>query len=63
MDIIKELESLRRSHYHCEDGWYNYPAHPDGSLNPEEDTECNCGADEYNAKLDEIIAEVHKLVK
>jgi hypothetical protein len=55
--VLSYLETTRRSHYGCEDSFYNCPKHPE-----EEDYNsdfknavCNCGADEYNAKLDEMI--------
>jgi len=61
MSVISELDKLHVSHYYCDDdGWYNCPAHPDGCLNDEEGTECNCGADERNARLDAVITELKK---
>ena len=78
MDVLKELESLKRPHYECEDGWYSCPKsmaylqlpilirsvytffHEEGCLNKDEGDKCNCGADEANAKIDEIILELSK---
>ena len=53
-DVREFLENTRMSHHYCDDSWYSCPKHPDGCAN-EELTECNCGADEYNKKLDEIL--------
>jgi hypothetical protein len=58
MDVLKEIESLKRQHRYCEDSWYSCPMHPDGCSNPREGNECKCGADKYNAKIDEIITEL-----
>lgn len=58
MNIIAELEKLHISHYYCDDGWYSCPKHPEGCANEDEGTECNCGADKHNARLDTVIAEL-----
>ena len=52
-DILTTIESLRRrGHYYVdEDCWYSCPEHPDYCGY---DTECNCGLDEHNAKVDAI---------
>lgn len=55
MDIIKELEKLRRIHNYCDDCWYSCPKAEDGCCNDEVGDECNCGADQHNAVLDGII--------
>ena len=56
-DLIQQLAGLaRRKHYTCEDSWYNCPQSPDGSANDNAGTECDCGADEHNAKVDAICA-------
>lgn len=60
MNIIAELEKLHVSHYYCDDRWYSCPKHPDGCANEDEGTECNCGADEHNARLDAVIAELKR---
>lgn len=48
------LESLRRhSHFYVdEDCWYSCPAHPDYCG---KGSECNCGLDEHNKKIDALI--------
>lgn len=60
MDILAELEKLRRSHYICdEDCWYSCPL-SGNCCDHEREKKCNCGADKYNAILDGIIAELKK---
>ena len=52
---VRELEALlaesRRSHYYCEDCWYSCPKAPDGCCNDAAGDECDCGADEWNARI------------
>ena len=56
VEIITFLEDSRQPHYYCEDGWYNCPKNPEGSWNDAwKNGKCNCGADEYNKKLDELL--------
>lgn len=55
MNIIEELEKLKRHHNYCEDPWYSCPKNPDGCANEADGDDCNCGADKYNSKIDEII--------
>ena len=52
---LEALEANRRSHYYCEDTWYSCPQHEEGCANEAESDECNCGADEANEKIDEMI--------
>ena len=57
--LILRLATLaRRYHTYCEDSWYSCPKHPDGCANDKAGPECDCGADEINAEIDEILAEV-----
>jgi hypothetical protein len=56
-DLIQQLAGLaKREHYTCEDSWYNCPRSEDGSANDNAGEECDCGADEHNAKVDAICA-------
>ena len=56
-DLIQQLSGLaKRKHYTCEDSWYNCPRSEDASANDNAGTECDCGADEHNAKVDAICA-------
>jgi len=57
-EIIDFLEESRREHYYCEDCFYTCPLHPEEleySSWHDDNKKCNCGADEYNAKLDRIL--------
>jgi hypothetical protein len=64
LDLLKQA---RREHYHCDDSWYccGRCTHPDHSRDDEDfpashesgsgnrvSGVCNCGADEFNAKID-----------
>lgn len=65
-DIVSFLESLKKQHYaNYDDCWYSCPL-----VDPESEGaccndaekakgECNCGADSFNAHLDEKIKELH----
>jgi hypothetical protein len=57
-EILAFLKKSRRAHDYCEDSWYSCPKAEDGSCNDSKGDECDCGADKYNAKLDEMIAKV-----
>ena len=56
IDVFAELETLRRQHYYCDDCWYSCPKAEDGCCDESQGGECNCGADEHNARLDRIVA-------
>lgn len=57
--ILKLGELAHRSHFWVDDdNWYSCPKAPDGCLNDAAGTECNCGADEHNAKVDEILKQL-----
>ncbi len=55
-DEIDRLRALllksKRAHRYCEDPWYSCPKAEDGCADEREGTECNCGADEWNAQID-----------
>lgn len=64
---MKELEKLilelgelaHRSHFWVdEDNWYSCPKAPDGCADDTVDPDCNCGADEHNTKVDEILKQI-----
>jgi hypothetical protein len=56
-NLIQQLAGLaRRKHYTCEDPWYSCPQSECGSANDNAGAECDCGADEHNAKVDAICA-------
>ena len=56
-DLISELAELaHRSHFWVDDdNWYSCPKAPDGCANDSAGTDCNCGADEHNAKVEEVL--------
>lgn len=58
---IDALAALaRRHHAYCEDSWYSCPKDEDGCANDQwPKGVCNCGADEHNAKVDALLAELH----
>ena len=55
--VLNYLKTTRRSHYGCEDSFYNCPKHHEepGDDQGYDEGECSCGADEWNKKLDEQI--------
>lgn len=57
--VVLQLANLaKREHYGCEDSWYSCPKHPDGCSCDNAGKECTCGADEHNAKVNELLAEL-----
>jgi len=64
--LTELLRESKRGHHHCDDSWYccpkcDSPDHPGGppSLGAERTgkDECDCGADEWNAKVDAALGE------
>jgi len=55
--LVEFLNSLKRVHLIHEDCWYNCPLSDDGCCNDEEKLKCNCGAEEFNNKIDGFIEE------
>lgn len=62
MNLLEELEKLRRHHRECEDCWYSCPKSEEGSCDDMVGKDCNCGADAHNARLDSVIAEAKALL-
>jgi len=60
VELIKKLIELAiQEHYYCEDRWYACPAHPEGSMQYDEDyKECSCGADRHNKKVMELAKQI-----
>jgi len=54
-EIIQKVESIRREHKYCEDGWYSCPKAIGGCIDESAGDDCNCGADDANLIIDEII--------
>lgn len=49
------LES-KRQHYRCDDAWYSCPMDEEGCSDTSKEKECDCGADDWNAKVDAALA-------
>lgn len=63
---VEELVELAvRRHYWCDDSYYSCPANSEGCSNPAHDDtkECHCGADEHNAKVANLAAEIKARIK
>ena len=62
--LVEKLAGLARmSHYGCDDRWYSCPKHDDGTANEfKTPGECDCGADEHNAKVDALAARLLALL-
>lgn len=58
LEIIDFLESDKRSHYYCEDTYYSCPMHEEGCTDEFKERKCNCGADEKNAEIDNLINKI-----
>lgn len=56
--VISFLESSKRSHRYCDDCYYTCPKHPEGCCDDSLPDKCNCGADEYNDKVDLLLSEL-----
>lgn len=57
-DLISFLESLKRKHHiNDDDCWYSCPA--SGECCNDALTNCNCGADDFNDKIDNKIKELN----
>ena len=58
--LIAMAQALRMGHFGCSDEFYNCPAHPD-YCGKNRERRCDCGADEHNVKLDELISELKNI--
>jgi hypothetical protein len=59
--VLTYLKTTKREHYYCDDTYYNCPKHPEEAKYPNyENAKCNCGTDEYNKKLEEMIELVER---
>jgi hypothetical protein len=56
---LKEtLPTFKRGHYYCDDCWYSCPKAEDGCCDERAGKDCNCGADEWNARIDLLMKEL-----
>jgi hypothetical protein len=65
MDRARLIEALKKygkqSHYNCEDTWYGCPKSEEGCANDAyKPDECNCGADDHNAKVEALLSELER---
>lgn len=51
------LSESKQAHHECEDRWYSCPKADGGCADDRRGPECDCGADEWNAKVDAALAE------
>jgi hypothetical protein len=49
------LEKAKRPHHWCDDAWYSCPKDPEGCSDEDQGTDCNCGADKFNAEIDAVL--------
>jgi hypothetical protein len=58
LELIHVLTKLaHQGHFWCDgDNWYSCPKAPYGCDDESEGDECNCGADEHNEKVAEVLA-------
>jgi hypothetical protein len=53
--LREALKLAEQRHHYCEDSWYSCPKEPEsGCADPRQGDQCNCGADETNAKIEEL---------
>ena len=55
--LIAFLEEHKHTHHYCDDCWYSCPKSEEGCCDKSQGDECNCGADEYNKMIDDLITE------
>ncbi len=55
--LRQRLLESKRKHYYCGDSFYSCPKTLDEYGNVDPDTQCSCGADDWNAKVDAELAD------
>jgi len=61
---LERLAALaKRGHTYCVDGWYSCPKAEDGCFDDSRGPECDCGADEHNAKVEELHVQLMALLR
>ena len=63
MTVLELIESLAKAgkceHYYCDDSWYSCPLAESGCANDDVSPDkCNCGADEKNTEIDNILTQI-----
>lgn len=57
--LFRFAEESRRDHYYCDgDPWFSCPKCSEGCADDNRGTDCTCGADEYNEKIDRLFARI-----
>lgn len=58
--LIQQLAQMAKMDHRWvdEDNWYSCPKAPDGCSDDEQGTECNCGADNFNVKVAELLKQI-----
>ena len=59
--LRKLLRESRKSHRYCDDSWYSCPKAEGECGDETAGTECRCGADEWNARIDAILGSTDQL--
>lgn len=60
INLLEDLNSLRLSHYECEDCYYSCPL-SERYCGNSWSKECDCGATDHNATLDRVIEHLRSL--
>lgn len=55
LDLHHLVQDSRRLHRDCDDSWYSCPKAYGGCDDPRAGTECNCGADAWNERIDKAL--------
>ena len=56
-EVWELLKESRRGHYYCEDSWYSCPLAEGGCADARQPkAKCNCGASEWNARVEAALA-------
>ena len=56
-EVRELLKESRRGHYYCEDSWYSCPLAEGGCADARQPkAKCNCGASEWNARVEAALA-------
>ena len=69
LTVIDQTFALAyRPHDYCEDVFYMCPKHPEAAeynayFTAKNDTDCNCGADDHNAKVDALKQELMAILE
>lgn len=54
-DVLALLKDSKRGHVYCDDSWYSCPQAEDGCSDDSKGDKCDCGADDWNARVDALL--------